>query len=120
VSVGFLRDFYDSYIGTYFERDRGYASLSYAFAGKFVVVVDGGASPVIYPAIPALNIKDSFTDIRLDAGLFGEYRIKDAFGINATFRYNQNINHQQIMLANGENDVSFTEVEAYLGARWMM
>src|SRR4051812_17433802 len=24
ISVGFLRDFYDSYIGTYFERDKGY------------------------------------------------------------------------------------------------
>jgi hypothetical protein len=120
VAVGFTRDFYDAWIGTYFERDRGYAALSYFYGGKFLLVVDGGAAPIIYPKIPNLNITSSFTDIRLDAGLFGEYRIKDAFGINATVRYNQNINHEQIVLTDGALDTSFLEVEAYIGARWLM
>ena len=125
ISVGFLRDFYDSYIGTYFERDRGYAAFSYFFGGKFLLVVDGGAAPVIYPSISVQGLTPNpipgFTDIRLDAGLFGEYRIKDSFGINATVRYNQNINHQLITISSlGATDSSFSEVEAYIGARWLM
>ena len=47
VSLGFLRDFYDSYIGTYFERDRGYLSLSYFYGGKFLVAQHEGSGLVI-------------------------------------------------------------------------
>src|SRR5262249_47538150 len=49
ISVGFLRDFYDSFIGNYYERDRGYLAFSYFYGGKFLIVVDGGAAPMIYP-----------------------------------------------------------------------
>ena len=55
ISVGFLRDFYDSYIGYYFERDRGYANLSYFYGGRFLLVVDGGAGPMVYPSMPVLQ-----------------------------------------------------------------
>ena len=128
VSVGFSRDFYDSYIGTYFERDRGYAALSYFYNGKFLLVVDGGAGPILYPAIPSLAVNAPFTDIRVDASLFGEYRIKDSFGINATVRYNQNFNSQIVGAspqmgstpANPGADLSYQEIEAYLGVRWLM
>jgi hypothetical protein len=120
LAVGFVRDFYDSYIGTYFERDRGYANLSYFFAGRFLVVVEGGAGPIVYPAIPGLNLAP-FTDIRLDASLFGEYRIKNAFGINATVRYGQNISNTTVSVAgSGPDSLAWQQFEAYLGARWLM
>jgi hypothetical protein len=132
ISVGFLRDFYDSYLGnTYFERDRGYLTLSYFYGGKFLIVLDGGAGPVLYPQMVS-NVGAGtiapFTNIRVDASLFAEYRFKDQFGINATFRYNENIdpNNTQIphMAPAGVNvtpgHLSFREIEAYLGARWMM
>jgi hypothetical protein len=121
VSVGFARDFYDSWIGTYFERDRGYASLSYFYGGKFLLVLDGGAAPLIYPAIPSLGVNSGFTDIRLDASLFGEYRFKDAFGVNATVRYNEEISNTALDLGPATpGSLSFREVEAYLGFRWLM
>jgi hypothetical protein len=120
VSVGFTRDFFDSYIGTYFERDRGYASLSYFYGGKFLLVVDGGAAPILYPQIPSLGVTAPFTDIRLDASIFGEYRIKDSFGINLTFRYNENISHTPLVTNGLSDDLSYREIEAYLGARWLM
>jgi hypothetical protein len=121
ISIGFLRDFYDSYIGTYFERDRGYAALSYLYAGRFLVMVDGGAGPVIYPKITSLNVTNPFTDIRIDAGIFAEYRFKDFLGVNATFRYNDNISHTTITPPGGlPDDLSYREIEAYLGFRWLM
>jgi hypothetical protein len=130
ISVGFLRDFYDSYLGnTYFERDRGYLTLSYFYGGKFLIVVDGGAGPIFYPemvsnrGVAPLN---PITNIRVDASLFAEYRFKDQFGINATFRYNENIDPSNTLVpASGgggimQGHISFREIEAYLGARWLM
>lgn len=125
IALGFNRDFYDSYLGTYYERDRGYANLSYFFGGSFLVVVDGGVAPIIYPHIPvAINPGGdvpAFTDIRADASVFGEYRFKDSFGINTTIRYGQNINKSPVPIAGGgAEDLSWAQFEAYLGARWFM
>jgi hypothetical protein len=121
ISVGFLRDFYDSYIGSYFERDRGYASLSYLYNGRFLVVVDGGAGPTFYPKIPNLGVNNSFAYIRVDASVFGEYRFKDWLGVNATFRYNDNLGSQGIQVSGGmTNSLAWREIEAYLGVRWLM
>jgi hypothetical protein len=79
-------DFYDSYIGYYFERDRGYANLSYFYGGRFLLVVDAGAGPLVYPQMTLLGVTSPFSTVRVDASLFGEYRFKDSFGINATVR----------------------------------
>lgn len=121
VSVGFSRDFVDSFIGTYFERDRGYAGLNYLFGGKFLLVVEGGAGPIIYPKLPAASGGvGPFTDIRIDASIFGEYRFKDSFGVNATVRYNENINHTPVTPNGVMDDLSYRDIEAYLGFRWLM
>jgi hypothetical protein len=122
ISVGFTRDFYDSYIGYYFERDRGYAQLSYFYGGRFLIVVDGGAGPILYPQLISLGQSNSFSTIRADASLFAEYRFKDSFGINATVRYNQNFGGPTLAHPTSPMGfhLSFQEIEAYLGARWLM
>ena len=38
----------------------------------------------------------SFTDVRADATLFGEYRFTDTFGLNATLRYTTNVSNTQL------------------------
>jgi hypothetical protein len=124
VSVGFIRDFYDGYITTYVERDRGYAQLSYFYGGRFLLVLDGGAGPLIYPTPTdkgaSLIQTGSNINIRTDASLFGEYRFKDSFGINATFRYNQTFGDSVIGTGANAAHLNFLEIEAYLGARWLM
>lgn len=124
ISVGFLRDFYDSYIGTYYERDRGYLTFSYFYGGRFLVAVDGGAGPMRYPSVTVAGQTaplNPFTDIRIDGSILAEYRFKDAFGVNATFRYNENINKQAIPIAGSTPEsLSYREIEAYLGFRWLM
>ncbi len=119
LSIGFSRDFFDSYIGSYFERDRGYANLSYFFGGRFLVVLDAGAGPILYPENVQLNLP-AFTDVRIDASVFGEYRFKDAFGLNATVRYGQNISPATIITEGQADELKWQQFEAYLGFRWFM
>lgn len=121
VTLGFLRDFQDSYIGSYFERDRGYVNLSYFFGGRFLLVVDGGIGPVIYPAIEELDKPNGFTDLRVDASIFGEYRFKDRFGLNTTIRYGGNLSDNFIVVPPEVPDyLNYNQFEIYLGARWFL
>lgn len=121
-AAGFQRDFYDAYLGTYFERDRGYLKLSYLFGGKFVVIVDVGAGALVNPAITTAAITTTpWTDIRIDASGFAEYRFKDSFGINSTIRYGTRISDKALSIPGiGDDRLQWQQFEAYLGARWLM
>ncbi|WP_232379716.1 hypothetical protein [Polyangium fumosum] len=122
VSLGFTRDFYDSYIGSYFERDRGYLKLTYFFGGRFVVIVDVGVGALVNPTINTPSIQENpWTDVRIDASGFAEYRFKDAFGINTTLHYNSRISDNSLTIPGiGEDKLQWQQFEAYLGARWLM
>ncbi len=126
VAVGATRDFFDSYIGTYYERNRAYLNLSWFFSGSFLLVAEGGAALIRYPTVtfPGGTLAP-WTDERLDASLFGEYRIKDSIGLNATLRYNTNISDTTIpdSAVTGSttaDSLQWKEFEAYIGARWFM
>lgn len=124
LALGFTRDFHDSYIGTFYERDRGYANFSYFFAGRFLVALEGGVAAIIYPDV-ANPPEPSWTDIRIDGALLGEYRLADSFGINTTIRYNTNISDTSIDAPSAgggtvADSLQWQEFEAYLGARWFM
>lgn len=118
LAAGFTRDFADSYIGTYEEINRGYLKFSYMFAGRFLLVVDGGVAAVIHPAIESLGT-DGFTAIRIDPGIFGEYRFFDFFGVNATVRYDTNITDETITQDGDSEELQWQRFQAYLGARLM-
>lgn len=124
LAVGFQRDFADSYIGTYFERDRGYLNFAYFFGGRFLLMVDGGAAAIRYPTITSLGSSTlaaakPFTDVRLDGTLFGEYRLADSFGINATVRYAHNLSNT-VLSVGGYDELQWQRFETYLGVRWFM
>lgn len=120
LAAGFYRDFADSYIGTYEEINRGYVKFSYMFAGRFLLVVDGGVAAVVYPTIENLDVADGFTAIRVDASVFGEYRFFDFFGVNANVRYDTNITDQTVTNTGGETEeLQWQRIQAYIGARLM-
>lgn len=122
VAVGFTRDFADSYIGTYYERDRGYLNLSYFFSGQFLLVLEGGAAAIRYPSIIKPVVHGGWNDTRIDGSLFGEYRVKDSIGINLTFRYDQNISSQVLTAPGGAggDNLAYSRFQALLGLRWFM
>ncbi|EYF08942.1 Hypothetical protein CAP_0026 [Chondromyces apiculatus DSM 436] len=123
ISAGFIRDYQDSLIGTYFERDRVYAKLTYFFGGRFLLDVEGGVGAIIYPNIPSNGsyaAESAWTDVRVDATAFGEYRLRDSIGFNATLRYNANLSQTTLTVPEGENSLQWQQFEAYLGVRWFM
>ena len=130
LSVGYIRDFQNSYLGNFYTNDRGYAALSYFFAGRAILSLTGSVGAIEYPNVlnadGTLRAK-SFTDIRAEATLFGEYRVSDTIGINTTFRYSQNFSSTQIPQPNVPGgptgqvfDMNWQRFEALVGARWFM
>ncbi|MGH7437255.1 MAG: hypothetical protein ACRENE_16385 [Polyangiaceae bacterium] len=131
VAVGYTRDFSTSYLGNYYGSDRGYLKFSYFFAGRALVTLEGGVAAVEYPNIyfsNAVQRSPAFTDKRVDATLFGEYRFTDTLGLNATLRYTANFSDEDINDAPqvagappvGFINMAWSRFEAYLGVRWFM
>lgn len=127
LALGYTRDFFNSYLGDYYARDRGYLSLTYFVGRRFLVVGEAGAAAIRYPMLffPEGGLRSApFTDIRLDGTVFGEYRLSDSFGINTTVRYSSELSKKQLLVQPPPpvmtDDLSFRRIEAYVGARWFM
>jgi len=120
VALGFTRDFTNSYLGDFFTQNRGYANLSYFFGGRFLLVANAGVAAVVYPTVFAdaarMVATPSFTTVRVDGTLFGEYRVADSLGINATVNYTSNITDQVIV----SDRLEWRRVQAFLGVRWFL
>lgn len=127
LALGYTRDFFNSYLGDYYTRDRGYLTLSYFIGRRFLLVADAGAAALQYPTLffPEGGLRSApFVNIQLDASAFGEYRISDSFGINTTVRYSGEMSKKMLLVepppTSMVDDLSFRRIEAYLGARWFM
>lgn len=121
LSVGFNRDFQDSFIGTYVEEDKGYAKFSYFFAGRFLLVLDAAVSALIFPTQTA-PARDGWTDVRVETSAFGEYRFAKMFGVNATVRYGNNLS-DTVLSAGGAapfEALQWQDFQGYLGFRWFL
>ena len=127
IAIGYTRDFQNSYLGAYYGSDRGYAKISYFFAGRALISLEGGVGAIEYPTIfyPDAKVEHAkFTDARADATLYGEYRLSNAFAINLTGRYTQNFSNVVLQEEEGATgngyDLSWQRVEVYAGVRWFM
>jgi hypothetical protein len=137
ISLGYQRDFSNSYLGNFYGTDRGYLRFDYFFGGRALVALTGGLGAIEYPQMYWLNPAElgqlrskAFTDLRADATLFGEYRLTDAFGINATLRYTANFSSTAVpdvptvtagtCTGPGCYDMSWTRFEGFLGVRYFL
>lgn len=144
VAVGYLRDFSNSYLTDYYQRDRGYLSLHYLLGGVLVVMAEGGVTHVSYPrsyfptavdldpvdgAMDPIELrKDAFGEDRVDAQVFGEVRFGDRVGVNATLRFTSALdkasgeddNRIPVRRDGPSEDLSFTRFEFFVGARWFL
>ena len=83
IAVGYVRDFQNSYYGGFYSRDRGYLTASYFFAGRVLVVGEGGFARVHFPTLYFANgaqRSGEFNETRFDASLFAEYRVMESVG----------------------------------------
>lgn len=121
-SLGYTRDMSNSYLGNFYQRDRGYVGVSYLLGGVFVTSLNAGMANIKFPqfnytgANNAALTHDGFSEQRVDATLFGEYRLSNTFGLNVTVNYDQNITDVTI-----ENDkLEFSRWQVFLGARYFL
>ena len=126
VALGYVRDFNNSYLGNYYARDRVYANANYLIAGRVLLDLQAGFSHIAHPDIVLVDggnvvVVDSFSQNRIDAQLFGEYRFSDVFGVNSTIRYTTALEDRLIPAGlgptGGTDNLAFQRWEAYLGAR---
>lgn len=133
IGVGYTRDFVNSYLSDYYSRDRFYLSGSYFTGGRFLLNADAGVAlhgystpyqvdtrePYLTP--PAGANAAPFKETRVDATLFGEYRMADSFGLNGTVRYSANLTDEAFRFpGSGDFYLSWNRFEAYVGLRWFL
>ncbi|MGZ3420412.1 MAG: hypothetical protein ACXVEF_06925 [Polyangiales bacterium] len=91
VAVGFTRGFSNSYLGNFYESDRGYLAITSLIAERFFLSATAGIGSLKYGDVlgrtNGVKIADSFRDSRIDAALFGEFRVTNWFGVNGTLTY---------------------------------
>jgi hypothetical protein len=113
IALGYTRSFSNSYYGSFYQRDRGYLQFSMFLLGAIAGGLEFGVSRVAYPEVVTMNFqKDSFSQLRIDGRMFGEYRFTDTLAANATLQYDQ-VNSEEV---NGE-DLDYKRWQAYVGVR---
>jgi len=112
IAVGYTRSFNNSYLGSFYQRDRGYLNFSMFVLGAVAGGIDFGVSRVAFPEVRGPTPTPSFSQLRLDARMFGEYRFTDTLAANATIQYDQ-VNSEVI---NNEH-LDYNRWQAYVGLR---
>lgn len=120
IAIGFSRDWGNSYLASYYERTGGYASLVYFQGGAFVAQLDGGYYHYSFPDSYAFH---AFTQDRLHARLFAEYRFSNSLGLNGTVAYDQNLSgnlRPQPGSTVAPDNLDWSRWQAFVGLRWFM
>ena len=132
VSLGFLRDFQNSLLGNFYNTNKLYGRLEYWFGGKTVIRLDAYGEQLNYPPVflntagAPTQVTGDFSNFRVGGGLFAEYRITSAFGLNTTIDYVEQISDTQIPLGPGITpgaapfvfDLNYRRFQAFAGARY--
>ena len=145
ISFGYVRDFQNSLLSNYYTSNKGYAKIVYMFGNKVLLSLDGYGEGLSYPQ-PFFNAGGAptpvrgangqptgdFTNYRIGATLFMEYKVTSALGLNATFDYAQMISDVSLDEGGGAAggaapavgaptslyDLSWRRFQAFLGARY--
>lgn len=115
IALGYARTFENSYLGSFYSRDRGYAQVNAALVGRLVGGLEFGVARVAYPESDYGGDKQAaFDELRLDGRAFAELRFTDSFAMNLTFLYDK-VNAGPARV-HGE-DLDYKRYQIYLGAR---
>jgi hypothetical protein len=124
IGVGYARDFNTSYLGAFYRRDRGYIDAAYFIGGQILLSARGGVSHVSYPeSFLGTGVSNpSFSENRVDAQLFAEYRPSDTIGVNTTLQYDRNFSGTPVLLdgMGNEDNLRYSRYQIFLGVRWFM
>jgi hypothetical protein len=126
-TLGYMRDSNQSYIGNFYNRDRGYAAFSYFFARK---VRSTAQLSVAYLSFPATNFesgapRDSeFSSLAIGGTLFMEYLLSNHFGLFFNGDYMSQITDKQIRVNELDpaitDNLAFARFRLALGLRYLL
>ena len=130
-AIGISRDFTQSYIGNFFARDRGYANVSYFFAGRFLTTIGGGVARASFAATSFADGSPrypAFEAYIADANALAEYRFTPNFALNLSGVYSAFLGDDRVPSTPNANPADSTQfdslkwdrVEVMLGARYLM
>ena len=130
IALGYRRDARPVYLGNYAQSDGGYLRASYFFGGSVLLTADVAYDHYRRPESffsDGTRQTGEFSDDRITATGFAEYRTSDTFGVNTTLRYTGAITDQRVPLTNDPSvnplpydDPSFNRFEAWVGVRWFL
>lgn len=112
IALGYQRSFSNSYLGSFYQRDRGYLQFAAFLLGTLASGLEFGVARV---AFPDSVTGPSFEQLRLDARAFAEYRFTETLAANATVQYDQ-VNSPVV---NAEH-LDYSRWQAFVGLRWFM
>ena len=133
--LGFTRDFQNSLLGNFYTSNKLYGGLQYWFGGSFVTQFNIYGEQLKYPPVfltgatgqAPVQVTGDFTNYRLGAQLFAEYRLSQAFGLNCSLDYIQQFSDTQIRQAlpgattAGSDlvfDLNYRRFQGFAGARY--
>lgn len=129
LAFGYLRDWSQSFIGNFYQRDRGYANLAYFFNGQVLATLGGGVSRLHFPSTVFADgtfRAAPFNNTEVDVTLFTEYRPNPHIGINVTGAYSQMLSDTKLPTtqtaagaAQPTQDLRWKKLEATLGVRYL-
>ncbi|MBX7190891.1 MAG: hypothetical protein K1X94_02480 [Sandaracinaceae bacterium] len=125
LGIGYDRDFFPSYVGNYYSRDRGYLNFQMLLGGAFLLALDFDVGYMDFGLIrggtAAMPIIDTTAglrnDIRVGGGLFAEYRFTEWLGVNATFRYQGQFTSYQFTNVSFVDPAQYNKFEVFGGVR---
>jgi hypothetical protein len=127
LTVGYARDWAQSYIGNFIGRDRGYASLGYFFNGKVSALFGIGVARLGFPATTFSDgtaRNSAFSNILIDSTAFFEYRFTPHFGANVSAIYNRMISDTKLRGDKTDttvfDDLRWDRLDLSVGVRYLM
>jgi hypothetical protein len=127
IAVGYVRDFTNSYLADYYQRDRAYANMSYFIGGRYLLDLQGGYSRITHPRfVREGTIVSGLKEDRVDVQLFTEYRLSDSWGVNATARYDGSVSDARLNTPATDtaealsDNLAFNRFAVWLGVRWFL
>ena len=119
IALGFTRELSNSYLSSFYMRNRAYLNATYFLGGLFVASADLGYSLISFPDGRQYQ---AFDQNRIDARLFAEYRVSNSVGVNGSLLFAENMSEEPEPQPGAPPaiDLDYTRWQAYIGLRWFM
>lgn len=127
LGFGYIRGFQPSFVGNFYREDRGFVNFQTLIGGTFLLGLNVSGGLYAFGAIVDTDgtpIGDDINreDWRLMTEAFGEYRLTDWLGFNASFRYTGNFSNfdYRVDVIGGPSflePANFNKFEIFFGTR---